>query len=119
MICEDESTLTIAADDESISYWVDGEEVEDPINHVFDEAGEVEVTVKYKGQETVMTLTVADDAPTPSASASATSTATATAETSDGGLSGGAIAGIVFITVIVLGGVGFCIWYFIINKKKS
>ena len=127
VICEGGSTLPIAADDENISYWVDGEQIEDPINHVFDEAGEVEVTVKYKGQETVMTLTVADDAPTPSASASATSTATATAsatatptatataETSDGGLSIGAIAGIVG-AVIVLGAI--LLIYFDQVKKK-
>ncbi len=81
--------------------------------------------INYK--ETVMTLTVADDAPTPSASASATSTATATAsatatptatataETSDGGLSIGAIAGIVG-AVIVLGAI--LLIYFDQVKKK-
>ena len=123
VIYEDGSTLTIAADDENISYWVDKNPIKDPTNYVFDKAGEVKVTVKYKGKETEMTLTVVDDAPTPSASASATSTATptatatATAETSDGGLSIGAIAGIVIGALILLGVMVLLIYFDQVKKK--
>ncbi len=108
--CEDGSTLPIVADDENISYWVGGKEIKDPINHVFDEAGQVKVTVKYKGQEAVMTLTVADDD---------TATPTATAETSDSGLSVVAIAGIVIGALILLGVIILLIYFDQVTKKQK
>ena len=119
----DGSTGTIYADDENVTYWLDGEQIENPEEYVFNKAGQIVVTVKYKGEEfTTLTLNVVDDVPTSSATPSASATPTAIAsdgENDEGGLSGGAIAGIVTGSAVILGSGGFGISNLIRRRKRS
>ncbi len=56
----DDSTATISADNENVSYWLGEELINDPINYRFNTMGTIAVTVKYNGQEAIMNLTVVE-----------------------------------------------------------
>jgi len=58
----DDSDEEISALD--VEYWYGGAQITNPTTYVFEVAGTYEITVKYQGKETTMTLNVVEPAPT-------------------------------------------------------
>ncbi len=54
----DDSTSTVSATDENVTYWIDREQIENFADYIFNKLGIIAVTVKYSGQEAVMNLIV-------------------------------------------------------------
>ena len=119
--------MNIGAGD--VTYWYAGNQIADPINYVFNAVGSFDITVEYENVEATMTVNVVEapvveepePEPTPeqpeNPSVDQPVVEQPTTEDNDGkGLNVGAILGIVFGSLAVLGLGGSLLWIFVFRK---